>query len=77
MPKTFGGSSKRACSTIKLSRRLSAKRRLHRTKRVLKTREIGRTSLLRNQWDRELNRVNISLQLNTLHKTCAASCRIS
>ena len=35
--------------------------------RVLKTREIGRTSLLRNQWDRELNKVNISLQLNTLH----------
>ena len=35
--------------------------------RVLKTREIGRTSLLRNQWDRELNKVNISLQLNTIH----------
>ena len=34
--------------------------------RVLKAREIGRTSLLRNQWDRELNKVNISLQLNTL-----------
>ena len=34
--------------------------------RVLKTREIGRTPLLRNQGDRELNRVNISLQLNTL-----------
>jgi hypothetical protein len=33
---------------------------------VLKTREIGRTPLLRNQWDRELNRINISLQLNTL-----------
>ena len=35
--------------------------------RVLKAREIGRTSLLRNQWDRELNKVNISLQLNTLN----------
>jgi hypothetical protein len=34
--------------------------------RVLKTREIGRTPLLKNQRDRELNRVNISLQLNTL-----------
>lgn len=31
MPKTFGGSSKHACSTIKLSRRSSAKRHLHRT----------------------------------------------
>jgi hypothetical protein len=34
--------------------------------RVFKTREIGITSLLRNQWDRELDKVNISLQLNTL-----------
>jgi hypothetical protein len=40
--------------------------RLDLSRRVLKTREIGRTPLLRNQWDRELNTVNISLQLNTL-----------